>query len=404
MHENPWRRDFPGLEQKVHGKPLIYFDSANTAQKPQLVIDAVSAYLREYAANVARAVHHLSERATAAYELTRDRIAESLGGVDRKEIVLTSGTTEALNLVAYGLSQTLLKPGDEVLVSEMEHHANIVPWQIHAERVGAKVVPIAISDQGELDLEQLERALQGRAKVLALTHVSNVLGTISPLAEICALARRHGVISVIDGSQALPHMAVSVSKIDPDFYAFTGHKLFAPTGCGGLYGRYPLLQSLPPLHGGGEMIREVSFSGTSYAEAPQRFEAGTPNIAGHIGLAAALAWRQQADIEQIARHEQALSAQLLEGLEQIDGLRVLGQAQARAPVFAFAIQGAHAHDIALLLDQEGIAVRSGQHCAHPLLKRMGVNSSVRVSLACYNTASEIERFLQVLRKVVVMLR
>jgi len=401
-----WRAEFPGLYRMLGKHPLIYFDSANTAQKPLCVLSAVQGYLRDYAANVSRAVHTLSEEATAAYEATRDEAAALLNASDRREIVLTRGTTEGLNVVAHGLGQSVLRSGDRILVSTMEHHANLVPWQMVAERTGALVVPIAVTEGGELDLDDLRAQLAQGARVLALTHASNVLGTVNPVALACEWARSAGAISVIDGSQAVPHLPVDVQQLGCDFYAFTGHKLFAPTGTGVLFGRQERLSALPPMMGGGEMITSVSFSGTRYADPPQRFEAGTPNIAGHIGLAAAMRWWRSLDMHAVVQHESELLAAVLTGLRAVPGLRVLGHVGtgARVPVCAFTVQGAHPHDLALLMDQFGVALRSGQHCAHPLLQRFGLSATLRVSLALYNTRAEVAAFLQALDKSLRILR
>lgn len=398
------RGQFPVLSREVNGKPLIYFDNANTAQKPLAVIEAEAGYYRQYAANVARAVHALGEEATRAYEASRDAVALLLNA-QRGNIVLTRGTTESLNLVAYGWARAQLRAGDIVLVSHMEHHANIVPWQLIAAERGAQVVPVPITDQGELDLAALETLLAaGPVRLLAVTHASNVLGTINPVTQICRMAQAHGVVTVIDGSQAAPHLRLDVPALGCDFYAFTGHKLFGPTGTGALWVRSARFVEMVPFMGGGEMIRTVAFEGTTFADPPHKFEAGTPNIAGHIGLAAAVHWLRALDFDQVGAREQDLGAALREELLAIDGLRLIGDARERLPVFSFVIAGAHAHDLALLLDQEGIALRSGQHCAHPLLKRFGVAATLRASLSVYNTFDEIERFAQALRRTVQMLR
>lgn len=398
------RAQFPVLQRQINGKPLIYFDNANTAQKPLAVIEAEAAYYRNYTANVARAVHQLGEEATRAYEGSREAIARLLHA-RREQVVLTRGTTESLNLVAYGWARLRLQAGDIVLVSTMEHHANIVPWQLIAAERGATVVPVPVTDRGELDLEALRRQLAaGPVKVLAVTHASNVLGTVNPIAGIAAIARQHGVVTVVDGSQAAPHLKLDVPALGCDFYAFTGHKLFGPTGTGALWARTERFSEMVPFMGGGEMIRTVSFDGTTFADPPQKFEAGTPNIAGHIGLAAAIDWVQGLGFERIAAREQALGAALREELLAVDGLRLIGDAADRLPVYAFVIAGAHAHDLALLLDQEGIALRSGQHCAHPLLQRFGVAATLRASLSVYNTFDEIGRFAAALRKMVQLLR
>ncbi len=391
------RDDFPILRQQVHGKPLVYLDSANTGQKPQCVIDAVDAYYREYSANVARAVHALGERATAAYEGARDTLARFLN-VHRDELVFTSGTTNAINLVAYSWLLPRLQAGDVVLASRMEHHANLVPWQMMCERVGARVLPVDLTPQGELDLDDLRAKLTPQVKLLAITHVSNVLGTITPIREICSMARKQGVATVVDGSQAVPHMPVDIASIGCDFYAFTGHKVCGPTGTGALWARREHLQAMPPFFGGGEMIREVSFERTTFNDSPHKFEAGTPNIAGFIGLAAAVDYLSGIGMTAIAEREQFLLREATARLREVPGLRIFGEANHKAAVISFAVDGAHAHDLATLLDLDGVAVRSGQHCAHPLLKWLGVGSTLRASLAFFNTLDEIDALVRALHK------
>jgi cysteine desulfurase/selenocysteine lyase len=391
------RAEFPLLSRQVHGKPLIYFDNANTAQKPQVVIDAVDDYFRAHNANVSRSVHLLAEEATALYEAARTEAAALLA-VRESELVLTSGTTMALNLVAASFGPLKLGAGDVILLSGMEHHANIVPWQLLAARVGAQIQVAPVTEDGVLDLAALDRLLTSPVKLLGLAHVSNVLGTINPVIEICAMARARGIYTVIDGSQAVPHLPVDVGALGCDFYAWTGHKLFGPTGTGVLWGRAELLAAMPPFLGGGEMIDTVDFERSVYAPPPRRFEAGTPNIAGFIGLAAAIRWFRRQDLAGWRAHEDALGARLRAGLDAIAGLRLLGDAPERVPVYSFLIDGAHAHDLAMLLDTDGIAIRSGQHCAHPLLKRYGVPAAARASLAAYNTAAEVDRFLDALER------
>jgi len=398
------RADFPQLARHINGHPLIYFDSANTAQKPQVVIDAVSGYYAEHCANVARAVHTLGAEATERYEGCRKRLARWLNAASPEEIVLTSGTTHAINLVAHSFLAPRLKAGDVIVLTMMEHHANIVPWQLVAERSGAQIRVLPITAAGELDLTALDAALDDKVRLLALTHVSNVLGTINPIAEIARVARAKGIPVLIDGSQALPHLLpVDVQALGVDFYALTGHKLFAPTGTGCLWARRQWLDEMPPWIGGGEMIDTVSFSGTTFNRPPYRFEAGTPNIAGFIGLAAALDWLDTLDRDQLRVHEDALGEHLAQVLQQVPGLRLLGTARERVPVFSFVIDGAHAHDLATLIDAEGIAVRSGHHCAHPLMKALGVPATARVSLAFYNTHAEIDAFATALGRARKML-
>lgn len=392
------RADFPLLMREVNGKPLVYFDNANTAQKPLSVIGAVDEFYRRYNANVSRAVHALGSEATEAYEGARTKLAHFLN-VRGDELVLCSGTTFAINLVAYSWALPRLKAGDVILVSRMEHHANIVPWQLVAQRTGATIRVAEISPDGSLDLDALHAAMTPEVKLLALTHVSNVLGTINPVRDICREARKRGIITVIDGSQAAPHLAVDVAAIGCDFYAVTGHKMCGPTGTGALWARREHLQDMPPFLGGGEMIKEVSFDGTVFNDAPHKFEAGTPNIAGFIGLGVAVDYLQALGREHIDAREQELLAHFTEELRKVDGLRIFGTAPHKAAVVSFQIEGAHAHDLATLLDLQGVAVRSGQHCAHPLLQYYGVAATCRASLAFYNTHEEIEAFMVALKKV-----
>ncbi|KAF1688239.1 cysteine desulfurase CsdA [Pseudoxanthomonas broegbernensis] len=392
------RADFPLLMREVHGKPLVYFDNANTGQKPLPVIASQDAFYRRQNANVSRAVHALGTEATEAYEGARNKLARFLN-VRADELVLCSGTTFAINLVAYSWALPRLKPGDVVLVSRMEHHANIVPWQLVAQRTGATVRVAEILPDGRLDLEALYRAMTPQVKLLAVTHVSNVLGTINPVREICRQARRHGIVTVVDGSQAVPHLKLDVAAIGCDFYAVTGHKMCAPTGTGALWARREHLEAMPPFIGGGEMIKEVSFEGTVFNDPPHKFEAGTPNIAGFVGLGAAVDYLESVGMDNIAAREAELLAHATRALQAIPGLRIFGTAPDKAGVISFLVDGAHAHDLATLLDLEGVAVRSGQHCAHPLLQFFGVAATVRASLAFYNTHEEIERFAAALRKV-----
>ena len=392
------RSDFPLLQRQVYGKPLIYFDNANTAQKPQAVVTATDAFYRTQNANVSRAVHALGTEATQAYEAARGKLARFLN-VRSDELVLCSGTTFAINLVAYSWALPRLKAGDVILVSRMEHHANIVPWQLVAERTGASLQVVEILADGSLDLEALRKQMTPQVKLLALAHVSNVLGTVNPVREICREARKHGIVTVVDGSQAAPHLPLDVAAIGCDFYAITGHKLCGPTGTGALWARREHLQAMPPFLGGGEMIRQVSFEGTTFNDAPHKFEAGTPIIAGFVGLGAALDYLQSVGMAHIQARESELLAHFNEELAKVEGLRILGTAPGKAAVVSFLIEGAHSHDLATLLDLEGVAVRSGQHCAHPLLQFYGVAATCRASLAFYNTHEEIEQFIVALNKV-----
>ena len=392
------RADFPVLTREVHGKPLVYLDSANTGQKPTAVIDAVDDFYRRHNANVSRAVHTLGTEATTAYESARTRLAAFLK-VHRDELVLCSGTTFAINLVAYSWALPRLRPGDAILVSRMEHHANIVPWQLVAQRTGVVVKVAELLPDGTLDLDALHAAMTPEVKVLALTHVSNVLGTVNPVQAICREARRRGITTVIDGSQAAPHRALDLPALGCDFYAITGHKMCGPTGTGALWARRELLADMPPFLGGGEMIREVRFEGTVFNDPPHRFEAGTPNIAGHVGLGAAVDYLQALGMDAVEAREASLLAHATEALRGIDGLRILGEASEKAAVISFLIEGAHAHDLATLLDLEGVAVRSGHHCAHPLMQFYGVPATCRASFAFYNTHDEIDRFAAAIHKV-----
>ena len=397
------RAEFPQLARLIHGKPLVYFDNANTAQKPRAVIDAVSRYYTDHNANVARAVHTLGEEATTLYEAARDKLARFVGARSREDVVFTRGTTESVNLVAYRFLRPTLKPGDEILVSRMEHHANIVPWQLIAAETGARVVPAPITDTGELDVEGMIALMNERTKLVGLVHVSNALGTINPVATIIAAAKARGIPTLIDGSQAVPHFKVDVAALDCDFYVLTGHKLFAPTGTGALIAKRAHLDAMPPFMGGGEMIRKVSFEGTTFNDPPHKFEAGTPNIAGFIGLGAAIDWLDAVGMEAIAARESMLRDTMLAALREVDGLRLIGSARERAAVFSFVVEGAHAHDVATLLDHEGVAVRSGHHCTHPTMQFFGVPATARASLSFYNTEDEVAAFLTALAKVRRML-
>jgi cysteine desulfurase/selenocysteine lyase len=392
------RADFPVLTRQVHDRPLVYLDSANTSQKPQAVIRAVDEFYREHNANVSRAVHALGSEATEAYEGARSKLAAFLN-VPGDELVLTSGTTFGINLVAYSWALPRLKAGDTILLTRMEHHANIVPWQLVAERTGAKIRVVEITPSGELDLDDLRAKLTGDVKLLAFTHVSNVLGTVNPVAQICREARKRGVVTLVDGSQAMPHRAVDIPSLGCDFYAFTGHKMLGPTGTGGLWARRQHLREMPPFIGGGEMIREVRFEKTVFNDPPHKFEAGTPNIAGVVGLGAAVDYLRGIGMDQIEAREQALLEIATRELSAIEGLRIFGTAPGKAAVISFLVEGAHAHDLATLLDLEGIAVRSGHHCAHPLMAHFGVPATCRASLAFYNTHVEIEQLAAAIGKV-----
>ena len=396
---NRVRGDFPLLAREVHDKPLVYLDSANTGQKPAAVIEAVDDFYRRHNANVSRAVHQLGSEATEAYEGARAKLARFLN-VRADDLVLTSGTTFAINLVAYSWALPRLKAGDVILLTRMEHHANIVPWQLVAQRTGARIDVVELLPDGRLDLDMLRAKMTGAVKLLAVGHVSNVLGTVNPVADICREARKRGIVTVVDGSQALPHRPVDVAAIGCDFYALTGHKMCAPTGTGALWARREHLEAMPPFIGGGEMIKEVRLDGgTVFNDPPRKFEAGTPNIAGFVGLGAAVDYLSTLGMQNVEAREQALLAHLDEEFAKVDGLRVFGTAPGKAAVVSFAIDGVHSHDLATLLDLEGVAVRSGQHCAHPLLEWLGVTATCRASLAFYNTHDEIDAFIAALHKV-----
>ncbi|HKT27420.1 cysteine desulfurase [Dyella sp.] len=393
------RADFPLLSRSVHGKPLVYFDNANTSQKPRQVIEAVDRHYREHNANVARAVHQLGEEATAAYENARDKLAAFINATSRNELILTSGTTQSMNLVAYSYALPRLQPGDAILTTVMEHHANIVPWQLVAARTGATVKAAPIDQNGELILEKFVELLTPEVKLACVAHVSNVLGTVNPVREIARECRKRGIPLVVDGSQALPHRPVDVQALGCDFYAITGHKMLAPTGTGALWAKREHLQAMPPFFGGGEMIREVRFDGTTFADPPHKFEAGTPNIAGFAGVGAAIDYYQGLGFEAIRAWEYELLTYATERLREIPGVRIFGEAKEKEPVISFLIEGAQATDMATLLDLEGVAVRSGHHCAHPLMQFYGVPATLRASLAFYNTREEVDAFVTALLKV-----
>jgi cysteine desulfurase/selenocysteine lyase len=393
------REDFPVLKQQIHGKPLVYLDSAATAQKPYAVIDAIRRFHEVDCANIHRGVHELSQRSTAAYEQTRTRARQFLNAASDAEIVFVRGTTEAVNLVASSWGHRHLKAGDEIVISAMEHHSNIVPWQMLCEARDARLRVIPINDRGEAILEEYEKLLNPRTRLVAVAHVSNALGTVNPVAEMIAMAHRAGALILIDGAQAAPHLGVDVRALDADFYAFSGHKVLGPTGIGILYGKQALLENMPPYQGGGDMIRTVTFEKTTYADLPYKFEAGTPNIAGGIGLGAALEYIGRIGIERIAAWEHQLLRYGTEQLERIPGLRIIGTAREKAAVISFVIEGIHPHDIGTVLDLDGIAVRTGHHCAQPVMDRFHVPATTRASLAFYNTLAEIDKLVTGIHKV-----
>ena len=393
------RADFPLLSRTVHGKPLVYFDNANTSQKPRQVIEAVDDHYRAHNANVARAVHQLGEEATAAYENARDKLAAFINAGSRNDLILTSGTTQSMNLVAYSYALPRLQPGDAIVTTVMEHHANIVPWQLVAARTGATVKAAPIDQNGELILEKFFELLTPEVKLACVAHVSNVLGTVNPVREIARECRKRGIPLMVDGSQAVPHRPVDVQAIGCDFYALTGHKMLAPTGTGALWAKREHLEAMPPFFGGGEMIREVRFDGTSFADAPHKFEAGTPNIAGFAGVGAAIDYYQSIGFAALRAWEYELLTYATERLREVPGVRIFGEAKEKEPVISFLIEGAQAMDMATLLDLEGVAVRSGHHCAHPLMQFYGVPATLRASLAFYNTREEVDAFIAAVLKV-----
>ncbi len=393
------RTEFPILNQRVHGKPLVFLDSAASAMKPDAVIDAMAETMRTQYANVHRGLHWMSERTTDAYESTREAIARLLNAPSRDEVVFTKNSTEAINLVAQSYG-SLMRPGQAVLISEMEHHANIIPWQLLRDRAGIELRVARVTDAGELDWEDYQAKLaDGRVALVAMVHMSNVLGTYTPAERIAAAAHEAGAQVLFDGSQAVVHRRVDVQAIGADFYVFTGHKLYGPTGIGVLWARRELLEQMPPFMGGGDMIGTVSFEHSTWAEIPHKFEAGTPPIVEAIGLKRAIEWVEAVGFDAIAAHEAALTEHALARLSAVKGLRVLGQAQDRGGVVSFTLQGAHAHDVATLLDRNGIAVRAGNHCAEPLMRRLGVDSTARASFGIYTTESEIDVLADTLERV-----
>lgn len=385
------RQDFPVLHQEVHGQPLAYLDSAASAQRPNQVIEAMAEYYRRDHANVHRGVHTLSQRATEAFEGAREKICRFINAASSREIIFTRGTTEAINLVAQSWGRTNVGAGDEIVISHLEHHANIVPWQMLCEQTGATLKVIPMTQSGEIDVAAAAAIIGPRTRLLAFGHVSNALGTIHPVAELVALARAAGALVLLDGAQGVPHMRVDMQALDCDFYAFSGHKLFGPTGIGVLWGRESLLRAMPPWQGGGDMILSVSFEKTTYNELPWKFEAGTPHIAGAIGLGAAIDYLEQIDFDAAAAWEQELLHYGTATLGAVDGLRIIGTAPHKAAVISFALEGVHPHDIGTIVDHAGIAIRTGHHCAMPVMDYYGVPATARASFAFYNTKSEIDR-------------
>jgi cysteine desulfurase / selenocysteine lyase len=384
------RADFPILSERVHGKPLVYLDSANTSQKPEAVLRALDDYYRHANANIHRATHLLSERATALYEGARAKAARFVNAPDARAVVLTKGTTDGINLVAQSYGRDTLKSGDEIVISWLEHHSNIVPWQLLAHQTGAVLRVVPINDAGEIDVDSYERLLSPRTKIVALSHVSNALGTINPVRQMVAQAHSYGAVVLLDGAQAVPHLTVDVQALDCDFYVFSSHKMFGPTGVGVLYGRPALLEAMPPYQGGGDMIASVTFEKTQYNQVPYKFEAGTPNIAGVAGFGAAVDYLSGIDREAALAHEDALLDDMTRRVRDIRGTRIIGEARQKTGVLSFLIEGVHPHDAGTILDSEGVAVRTGQHCAQPVMDRYGVTATIRASLAIYNTREDID--------------
>lgn len=396
------RKEFPALHQKVNGAPLVYFDNGATTQKPMAVIDAISNYYKTINSNVHRGVHSLSQRATDAFEAARTACCMLINARENREIVFTKGTTESINLLASALGKGLEK-GDEIIITEMEHHSNIVPWQMIAGDKGAVIKYIPVNDKGELQIETLESLITPKTKLLAISHVSNTLGTINPVKALIATAHQHGVTVFVDGAQAAPHLKIDVQELDCDYYALSAHKLFGPTGIGILYGKAGLLEALPPYQGGGAMIKTVRMEGTEFDGLPNRFEAGTPDIAGAVGLKATIDYLDSIDIDARHRYESELLEYATEKLKGIEGLRIIGEADEKVSVISFVVDGIHPFDIGTLLDQLGIAVRTGHHCTQPLMERFGIPGTIRASLAFYNTFEEIDRLVAGVQRAIKML-
>jgi cysteine desulfurase/selenocysteine lyase len=393
------RKDFPILSQRVRGKPLVYLDNAATSQKPRSVIEAVARFYSAENANIHRGVHYLSERATVAYDAVREQVARFVNAASAREIVFTRGTTEAINLVAQSWGRSALRAGDEILITGMEHHSNIVPWQLLAAATGASVRAVPITDAGELDLDAFDRLLTERTRLLAVVHLSNALGTVNPVRALIARARERGVVTLVDGAQSAPHLPVDVQAIGCDFFAFSGHKVFGPTGVGALYGRAALLEQMPPWQGGGDMIETVTLERSTFAPPPARFEAGTPMIAEVIGLGAALAYVEAVGRAALGAWEEELLAYATECVRELEGVRIIGTAREKASVLSFVVDGVHPHDVGAVLDDEGIAIRAGHHCAQPVMQRFAVPATARASFAFYNTREEIDTLVRGLRRV-----
>lgn len=397
---NRIREDFPVLSQTVNGKPLVYLDNGASSQVPNLVIERGSKYLAEEHSNIHRGVHYLSQHATTAYEAAREKVKRFINAKEAKECIFVRGCTEGCNLVAYSYGRKFINEGDEIILSQMEHHANIIPWQVVAEEKGAKIRVIPMNERGELIIEEYENMLNERTKIVAITHVSNSLGTINPVKEMIATAHKFGVPVFVDGAQAIPHFPVDVQDLDADFYTFSGHKMFAPTGSGVLYGKKEWLDKIPPYQTGGGMIRTVTFEKTTYAPIPEKFEAGTPAIAANIGLGAAIDYLNSIDFEAAAKYEHELLEYATEKLSAIEGVKIIGTAKEKASVLSFTIENVHPHDIGTILDQQGIAVRAGHHCAQPVMQFFDVPATARASFAFYNTKEEVDKLVGAVQKVI----
>lgn len=399
---NQVAEQFPALRQQVNSQRLVYLDSAATTQKPQCVIEAITHYYSQQNANVHRGSHSLTAHATSQFEGARQHVADFIGASSSKEVIWTRGATEALNLIAQTYARNTLKAGDEILVSEMEHHANIVPWQIVAEQTGAKVVKVPMTDRCQFDLAAFEERLSTNTKIVALAHITNVTGTRQPIEAVIQQAHKLGAVVVVDGAQGIVHESVDVKTLDADFYVFSGHKLFAPAGIGVLYAKLALLEAMPPWHGGGKMVDKVSFDGTTFSQVPGKFEAGTPNVAGAIALSTAIEWYRSFDPNQVEQHIHHLVETAYQKLSQLEDVQILGY-QPGASVISFVVDGVHHQDVATLLDQQGIAVRAGNHCAHPLMDALGVKGTIRASFALYNTMEDVDRLIMAVEKAVDML-
>ena len=401
---NKIRDDFPILKREVNGKPLVYFDNGATSQKPQLVIDAINKYYTFENSNIHRGIHTLSQEATNAYEVARKKVQRFVNAQHEHEIIFTKGTTDSINLVAASFGKKHLKKGDEIIISNMEHHSNIVPWQMICEEKQAILKVIPINDKGELLMDEFERMLSPKTKFVSITHVSNTLGTINPVKEIIKLAKEAGALVLIDGAQAVPHTKIDVQNLGCDFYAFSGHKMFGPTGVGILYGKEAILNDLPPYQGGGDMIKTVTFEKTTYNELPHKFEAGTPNIVGGIGLGVAIDYMNSIGLDKIEAYEHELLTYATEQIKQIEGVRIVGEAAKKASVLSFIVDGTHPSDIGMIIDKLGVAIRTGHHCTEPLMNRLNVPGTARASFAFYNTFEEIDIFIAALKRAVTMLK